>query len=51
MPLQRIGDAAEREALIAFIAAASAEAGAGLPPSIDAAGVSASESPKQGDTP
>jgi cytochrome c len=51
MPLQRIGDAAEREALIAFIAAASAEAGTGQQPSIDAAGVSASESPKQGDTP
>jgi cytochrome c len=49
MPLQRMGDVAQREALIAYIKAAS-EVGSARP-SIDDPGVSASESPREGETP
>ena len=48
MPLQRMTDAKQREALIAFIMAASADAGARAPGDVDEHGASAPESPREG---
>jgi cytochrome c len=49
MPLQRMADAHQREALIAFIAAATSEAG--TPAGIDERGLSTPESPAKGEQP